>query len=311
MPEDPLVENPGFAETAPPSHGEPRRGFLKQHGAKAAAVGVAVAVLVGVALFNEVRGTAGAQQPRVVTVTPSAPTGAKVDLTRPFAGTPAAEWLDGESGVTAPKAVAVGPFSAQQVAEAYTKVRQAVVVSRLDRAVLENHQVERYLSLLAKDSQKNMRPVFGNNPPEAHAYATRLASGSKLLPVAPKVNGRMWAEQGTRTGELVVHTNYVFAYAFQTEISQGLADVMDIVAVDRWDVDYSVLSGRYAPSSLGIWPVRSQGFTYSMGCEALRRGYLAPAFTEQRANAALNSPNRDRTAYFDPHSNLPASSTCD
>jgi hypothetical protein len=186
-----------------------------------------------------------------------------------------------------------------------------VITSRLDRAVLEKHDVEQYLKLLAKDSQKNMRPVFTNDPHQAHAYATRLANGFTLLPAAPKVSGKMWAEQGTRPGELVVHTNYVFAYAFKTDHPDTLSDVMDIVAVDRWDVDYSVLTGKYAPSSLGIWPVRSQGFTYSMGCDALDQGYLAPAYSERHASPVTDSPTHDRTTYFDPGSSLPATSTCE
>ncbi|CAM4033199.1 hypothetical protein KIPE111705_37325 [Kibdelosporangium persicum] len=283
------------------------RSFLKRYRAKVATLSVGVAVVAGIVTFNEVRGTA---EPRTVDVTAAAPP-IQVDFERPFTGTPAADWPDGEAGVVAPPAQAIGPFTAQQVGDAYAKVRQAVITSRLDRGVLEQHDVERYLTLLAKDSQKNMRPVFGNEPNEAHAYATRLAVGHRLLPAEPKVRGRMWAEQGTRPGELVVHTNFVFAYAFQPAEPDKLRDVMDLVAVDRWDVDYSVLTGKYAASSLGIWPVRSQGFTYSMGCEALRAGYLAPAYSERRADAAAKGQGKDRTAYFDPGTDLPSHSTCD
>ncbi|ONI77017.1 hypothetical protein ALI144C_33430 [Actinosynnema sp. ALI-1.44] len=289
-----------------PRHGtDAPRSFLKRYRAKVAMLSVGAAVIAGIVTFNEVRGTA---EPRTVDVTAAAPP-VQVDLTRPFTGTPAAHWQDGEAGVVAPVASAVGPFTTQQVADAYAKVRQAVITSRLDRAVLEQHDVERYLKLLARDSQKNMRPVFGTDPNEAHAYATRLATGQKLLPAEPKVRGRMWAEQGTRQGELVVHTNFVFAYAFDTPEPDKVRDVMDIVAVDRWDVDYSVLTGKYAASSLGIWPVRSQGFTYSMGCEALRAGYLAPAVSEQRSDPD-GGRGKDRTTYFDPGSDLPAQSTC-
>lgn len=299
MPEDPLHNHAGDTGSS--------QSFFKRYRAKVATLGVGVLVVAGIVAFNEVRGTA---EPRTVDVTAAAPP-VQVDFGRPFTGTPAADWPDGEDGVVAPPANAIGPFTAQQVGDAYAKVRQAVITSRLDRAVLEQHDVERYLKLLAKDSQKNMRPVFGNDPNEAHAYATRLATGFKLLPAVPKVRGRMWAEPGTRPGEIVVHTNYVFAYAFAANEPDKLKDVMDIVAVDRWDVDYSVLTGKYAASSLGIWPVRSQGFTYSMGCEALRAGYLAPAYSEQRADAAADSRNKDRSAYFDPASELPSRSTCD
>ncbi|GAB3875500.1 hypothetical protein GCM10029964_019840 [Kibdelosporangium lantanae] len=270
-------------------------------------VGAAIAVVAGVVTFAAVRGTA---EPRTVDVSAAAPAQVHIDLTRPFAGTPAATWADGDSGITAPAAAAIGPFSRQQVTDAYAKVRQAVITSRLDRAVLEKHDVEQYLKLLAKDSQKSMRPVFADDPHQAHAYATRLAKGYTLLPVAPKVSGRMWAEQGTHNGEILVHTNYVFAYAFNTDHPDQLTDPMDVVAVDRWDVDYSVLTGNYKPSSLGIWPVKSQGFTYSMGCEALREGYLAPAFSEKHGTPKTDEPPPDRTTYFDPGSTLPATSTC-
>lgn len=308
MPGDPLndITNDDGAAAPPP------RSLFKRHAAKIVALSVALALGAGVVTFSALRGTAeSTDRQRTVDVTQGEAPRVQVDAEHPFIGTPAAEWADGEAGVVAPAAAAIGPFTAQQVADGYAKVRQAVITSRLDRAVLEQHDVERYLTQLAKDSQKNMRPVFGTDPHEAHAYATRLAAGHKLLPAVPKVKGRMWAEQGTRPGELVVHTNFVFAYAFQAGEDAKLADVMDIVAVDRWDTDYSVLTGKYAPSSLGIWPVRSQGFTYSMGCEALRAGYLAPAYSERRANAAVNAPPKDRTTYFDPASTLPATSTCD
>jgi hypothetical protein len=285
---------------------DPPSSFLRRYRARVATLGAGVAVVAGIVTFNEVRGTA---EPRTVDVIATAPT-VHVDLSRPFDGTPAAGWADGDAGVTAPAATTVGPFTARQVGDALGKVRQAVVTSRLDRAVLEGHDVERYLSLLAKDSQKNMRPVFDKDPNEAHAYATRLAEGFTLLPAVPKVSGRMWAEKGTRPGELVVHTNYVFAYAFAIDDPGKLTDPMDIVAVDRWDVDYSVLTSGYTPSSLGIWPVRSQGFTYSMGCEALRAGYLAPAYSERR-DPGGTSTQGDRGTYFDPGSALPATSTCD
>ncbi|WP_189210494.1 hypothetical protein [Actinokineospora fastidiosa] len=40
-----------------------------------------------------------------------------------------------------------------------------------------------------------------------------IVVGIPRPPAEPKVNGRMWAAQDDE-GHLVVHTNYVFAYAF-------------------------------------------------------------------------------------------------
>ncbi|MCE7011531.1 hypothetical protein LWC34_53285 [Kibdelosporangium philippinense] len=281
------------------------RSFFKRYRAKVAMLSVGVAVVAGIVAFNEVTGTA---EPRTVDVKAAAPP-VQVDFNRPFLGTPAADWSDGAEGIVAPPAQAVGPFNAQQVKDAYAQVRQVLITSRLDRAVLEQHDVERYLKLLAKDSQRKMRPVFADEPHEAHAYATRLATGFRLLPAEPKVRGRMWAEQGNKPGELVVHTNYVFAYAFDTSEPDRLRNAMDIVAVGRWDVDYSVLGDKYAATSRGVWASRSHGFTYSMGCDALQAGYLAPAYS-QRRDGEGSDQSEDRTAYFDPSADLPSQTTC-
>lgn len=293
---------PEVQDAVGPAGGKPRPRGL----GKLVIIGAAVAVVAGAVTFAAVHSSA---EPRTVDVV-AAPTKPQIDLVHPFAGTPASSWADGDTGITLPQAAAVGPFSVQQVTDAYTKVRQAVITSRLDRNVLEKHDVEEWLKLLAKDSQKKLRPVFTDDPHQAHAYATRLADGYTLLPATPKVSGKMWAEQGTHPGELIIHTNYVFAYAFNDAHPDQLTDVMDIVAVDRWDVDYSVLTGKYAASSLGIWPIKSQGFTYSMGCEALREGYLAPAYSEHHGSPMTDTPPQDRTTYFDPGSTLPATSTC-
>nr|WP_052478925.1 hypothetical protein [Kibdelosporangium sp. MJ126-NF4]CEL21289.1 hypothetical protein [Kibdelosporangium sp. MJ126-NF4]CTQ96144.1 hypothetical protein [Kibdelosporangium sp. MJ126-NF4] len=290
----------------PQHHADSPRSFFKRYRAKVATLSVGAAVVAGIVTFNEVRGTA---EQRTVEVTAETPP-VRIDANRPFTGTPAADWADGEAGVVTPEAKAVGPFTAQQVREAYATVRQAVITSRLDRAVLEQHDVERYLKLLAKDSQRKMRPVFTDDPHEAHAYATRIAAGHTLLPAQPKVRGRMWAEQGTKTGELVVHTNFVFAYAFGATEPDKIKNVMDVVAVDRWDVDYSILTSKYTASSQGLWPNRSQGFTYSMGCEALRAGYLAPSYGERRGDAPKSDQGQDRSAYFDPASALPSPTAC-
>ncbi|MFE2752832.1 hypothetical protein ACFXGA_12635 [Actinosynnema sp. NPDC059335] len=144
-----------------------------------------------------------------------------VDPARPFAGTPVEGWADGEAGVVVPRAEAFGEFTADQVAAAYERVRWAVVTSRLDRRVVEGHDVEPFLGLLAPDLQDHMRPLFdGRHDVEAGLVVTRVAREWPLLPVAPKVSGSMRAEAG-KAGELVVHTNYAIAYAFATPSRAG------------------------------------------------------------------------------------------
>lgn len=233
-----------------------------------------------------------------------------VDLARPFAGTPVEGWADGEAGVVVPRAEAFGEFTADRVAAAYERVRWAVVTSRLDRRVVEGHDVEPFLGLLAPDLQDHMRPLFdGRHDVEAGLVVTRVAREWPLLPVAPKVSGSMRAEAG-KAGELVVHTNYAVAYAFATAEPGRLTGPMDIVALDRVRMTYVVRSGpTFRDGSHGLWTGESSGFRYSMSCEAADRGFLAPAIADRRAPVGADA-REDPEHYFDPDRPMPTADSC-
>lgn len=232
-----------------------------------------------------------------------------VDLDRPFAGTPAEGWADGEAGVVAPAAQPVGEFSAEQVAQAYERVRRAVITARLDRRVVQDHDVEPFLGLLAPDLQDHMRPLFdGRKDTEASLVVTRVDQGWRLLPVAPKVTGSMRAEAGG-PGELFVHTNYVIAYAFATAEPGALTGPMDIVAVSRAETSYVLRSGPdFRDGSHGLWTDRADGYSYSMSCEAAGRGFLAPWIADRRS--ADTGTTEDPKHYFDPDRPLSAVDGC-
>ncbi|WP_367131400.1 hypothetical protein [Saccharothrix sp. HUAS TT1] len=276
-----------------------RRPRLPQGRARAiTAAALVVAMLVGASVWSGFG--QDASQPNAFS---------GVDLDRPFTGTPAEGWADGEAGVVAPAAAAVGEFSAEQVAQGYERVRQAVIASRLDRRVVEAHDVEPFLALLAPDLQDHMRPLFdGRNDVEAGLVVTRVARGSRLLPAAPKVNGWMRAEAG-EPGELVVRTNYVIAYAFAAAEPGRLAGPMDIVAVSRVEMSYVVRSGPdLRPESHGLWTDEASGFSYSMSCEAAERGFLAPWIADRRTGAAGGA--EDPEEYFDPNRPLSTEDDC-
>ncbi|MFE9746122.1 hypothetical protein ACFYOT_14540 [Saccharothrix saharensis] len=268
-------------------------------GRAVAAVALVAVMLGGVAAWSAV----GPDRSQ-----PAAWTG--VDLERPFTGTPAEGWADGEAGVVAPPAEAVGGFTADEVAQAYERVRRAVIASRLDRRVVERHDVEPFLGLLAPDLQDHMRPLFdGRHDVEATMVVTRVATGWPLLPAAPKVNGSMRAEAGG-PGELVVHTNYVFAYAFAAPEPGRLTGPLDIVAMNRVVLDYVVRSGPdVRDTSLGLWTDQASGFTYSMSCDAIDRGFLAPSI----ADPGIDGPTvaeREPEEYFDPTQPLSTEDGC-
>jgi len=283
-----------------------RRTWLTRHGNK---VVTGLALLAVVALGIGIRTTLQPVPEPAPAASPTAIT--RVDLTDPFRGTPAAHWPDGEAGLVAPPAAAIGTFSEEQVADAYARARAAVVAARLDRRVVEGHDLEPLLGLFALDDQEGMRPLFsGTRDDEAGLVATRIAPGTALLPVDPKVSGRMTAEAKS-AGELVVHTDYVFAYAFSTDDVEKLNGPMDIVAVTRIQYDYIMRSGpAFRAESQGMWSGPATEHSYSIGCAASREGFLAPSFTEPRTKRGSTLEQGGPDDYFDPSKPMPTINTC-
>ncbi|WP_436495147.1 hypothetical protein [Actinokineospora sp. HUAS TT18] len=260
-------------------------------------------LMVRVGLFDKVLADSGAPADGEPTVS----AGYAFDPAKPFAQTPAEGWADGAAGITVPPAMQVGEFTAEQVADITAKVRDALIASRLDRTLLVGHDPSRYLGMLAPDIRKELQPLFGTGgEPRAQALVSLIADGNPLLPVEPKVTGKMTASAGG-PGELVVKTNYVFAYAFE---APNANDPMDAVVVVRAEVDYVWRSGgwRWTESSQGLWYAGVGGYGYAISCEAYKRGFLAPAFRDK--TIVHKTPGRDRDSYFDPSSDLPAESGC-
>lgn len=275
----------------------PEPSFLRRNRTAVVAVVVLAAVVAaGVVVMNRTR-------LGVTTVPEERPA---VDLAQPFLNTPAAGWADGEAGITPPAAEPVGSYTDEQVAAGYERVRQLLVTARLDRAVIEGHDYGRYLALLAPTARGTTD--LSQPSQEGSLLATRLADGVALLPVPPKVTGSMWAEENS-DGALLVHTNYVFAYAFAPAAPDEIQSPMDIVVVNRIDADYTITDDRWAEQDQGVWPGVASGYTYSMACEAFKRGELAPAYRE-RLITTDGEDAADEEAAFDPRSPMPTTSTC-
>lgn len=231
-----------------------------------------------------------------------------LDLAKPFDSTPAAHWRDGAAGIVPPPPEAVNGFSASEVAAATSLVREVLIASRLDQRMLVRHDPTSYLELLAPDARRQLEPLFGGGrEPEVQSLVSLVATGNTLLPVEAKVDGEMRVAAGD-AGELVVHTNYVFVYAFQPAGPTRLVDAMNVIVVVRADVDYVLRTGdRWTPGSRGLWYDDATGYGYSIGCDAYRKGFLAPAVTERAVTAG--SP-REPARFFDPSSALPPVGGC-
>ncbi|OLR95334.1 hypothetical protein [Actinokineospora bangkokensis] len=152
-----------------------------------------------------------------------------------------------------------------------------------------------------------MQPLFGTGrEPEAQALVSLIDPGTPLAGVQPRVTGSMAVALGA-PGEIVVHTNYLFAYAFTAP--ERLADPMDAVVVVRADVDYVLREGsQWTSSSQGLWYGHVAGYGYSIACDAYERGFLAPTY--RNPDAFRPPPQSDPGAYFDPDAPLPGEIGC-
>ncbi|MFD5177286.1 hypothetical protein ACFWM1_15850 [Nocardia sp. NPDC058379] len=118
------------------------------------------------------------------------------------------------------------------------EARQVIVAARLNRHVLESHDAEPVLALLSAQAATGARELIRpGNEAETWWVSAKIAEGYSLLPATPRVTGTMTPRVGA-DGELVISTNYLVAYAFEASNVTQLDDPLDIVAVDRWEVDY-------------------------------------------------------------------------
>jgi hypothetical protein len=277
-------------------------------GMVAVAIGAAVVVLLQAGALDNVIHDQPAAKAKPGGQAAPRQSGPMLDVTHPYDSTPAADWADGADGIATPPARAANGFSAEQVKTATEQVRDVLVASRLDRRMLIDHDPAGFLAKLAPDARRQLEPLFSRGrEPEVQSLVSMVGKGNALLPVEPKVDGEMSVHRGDG-GELVVHTNYVFVYAFEPEGPTRLVDAMNVLVVVRADVDYVVRAGdRWTAGSQGLWYGDATGYAYSIGCGAYRHGFLAPAVSERAVTA---NPNREPSTYFDPSSALPATSGC-
>lgn len=141
---------------------------------------------------------------------------APVDVTRPFAGSPADKYADGAAGFTLPEAEAIGGLTKKDVATGLDRARELLAAAYLDKKTVLGGKPEAFAKLLHRDQ----RGWFRENLTDKK-YATRymvhsFAPGSvELTTDVIKVNGR--ATLGTfKEKELrgaSVKLNYLVVYA--------------------------------------------------------------------------------------------------
>lgn len=256
-----------------------RQARMHQHG-RTVVVAIAL-VAVGAVLFGLYRaGTFDrVSLPQVTLPTDVAPYQG-VNVEKPFAGTPAEQWADGEKGIVAPDA---NP--------AFEQVRQALIAAHTDPAMISEHKPDRFLALLVPAAREKVST-------EISVWTIRLKQGTKLLPNGIRAAGTMTL--GEKGGYPAVTADYVFAYAFEPPDPKKLADQMEMVAAVRQKVTYAI-------TPEGLLPWGSEGFRYSIACQASKEGFLGPQFIEPPKNGVgVNDDKR----YFTVDGAVPTEDTC-
>ncbi|TLW91778.1 hypothetical protein FFT09_12700 [Saccharomonospora piscinae] len=284
--------------------GAARRARRPRPHAKAwTAAGVACLLAAGGIFF-----IAGQREPEPPGTHADAP-GHEVDPARPFERTPAQGWDEGSAGIAVPEATAVGDFSAEEVADAYREVSAVLVASRIDRAVLEDGDLDGLLSLLAPATAEWAEEQL-SAPVWPIELATRIDPSVSLSPVGPRTKGTLTAEPGEQPGELRVLANYTVAYAFAGPEDGEVETPLDIVSALRVDEEYAVRTGQtWYPEDRGVSYGGGESLTYSMACTPLvEKGWLAPQYVEA---APLGMPDPTRPPeYFDPANPMPEGDNC-
>lgn len=242
--------------------------------------------------------------------TPTSRQHGQLNLNAPFANTPAAGWADGQDGIHLPAPSAVGRWSAKTVASAESSVKQTLVSAHLDPALLFNHDPGAYLATLAPDARADEQNRLNAPNDRDNGAVSMIASGFHLLPAPIKVDGSMSPGTDPKTGDLVIHTNYVYAFAFDPGQARNVSQPYQIIVVQHVAEDFTEVSGSHiAAGDRGLWVTSAHSYLDQMSCTAFDQGYIAPTYAD---NPRIGAPTdtEDPDALYAPSHPVDIPNTC-
>jgi hypothetical protein len=216
----------------------------------------------------------------------------------PFAGTPAAAWDNGAAGIVVPHARAIGPFTAAQVALAYSRTRKLLIAAALNKQTLLGGKPRAFERLLSNEQRSDflasLRKTGLNKDGtdrNLRGWLVAFAPGGTVLVGSEiKVHGTMTASAGTVQGGhvLQIGINYRFVYAVEPP-GQPAAWRRVIVAYGD-DVEFGNWTG--AATNFEPWVVWSQA---DSGADCVNDdGYIYPDYqTALPKGARPSGPARD------------------
>lgn len=211
----------------------------------------------------------------------------------PFYGTQADAWASGAAGIAAPKARAVGPFTAAQVTAAYATTRKLLIAAALDRHTLLGGSPAAFARLLSSRQRADFLASLNDNGLDKSGKERNLRSwvasfapgGTALIGSVIKVRGSMSAglagDQGRKA--LAVTVDYRFVYA--VEPPGDPASWMRVIAHFAGTVEFAQPAGASAAMTpLVAWSQSDAGTS----CDS-SDGYIHPAYQNGVPDASTTS----------------------
>ncbi|AIJ21844.1 hypothetical protein [Amycolatopsis methanolica] len=206
---------------------------------------------------------------------------ARVDLARPFDNTPAATWGESVDGLVLPPASPIGAFSAGEVQTAVDQVKKFIHIGRLDRRTIEGHDGAALVDLLAPSNRSLYANMLNLRLTSEFAnIVSYAADGYRLLPANPRISGTITAAPGPIRDTLNLHASYSVGYPFDPGTFAPILAPGEIDVFLRWEVDFKFTGSSHRKDLRGLSVGSTSGVVVWMGCEAWKKGYLAPAYSE-------------------------------
>ncbi|MFH9062083.1 hypothetical protein ACH4GM_12815 [Streptomyces coeruleorubidus] len=221
-----------------------------------ALVALKPSLLPGDPFGTDETGTAASPLP-VETAAPTAAPGASdpeiPTLDKPFAGSPALRWADGEAGIVLPEAKAVGPVPEERVRQALRLTKKLLVGANLDAKAVRGARPEAALSVLDPKQPELLDELDTalRSPSAKHDPVTLFSrfDPDEARPVGDviKTRGHMTFKKGSHGG-VAVRADYTFVYPVvradgPVEVTRTIVRrVLDVELADP--AQYEVTRGR-------------------------------------------------------------------
>ncbi|WP_085208998.1 hypothetical protein [Streptomyces sp. Amel2xC10] len=216
-------------------------------------------------------------------------------LDRPFAGSPALRWADGEAGILLPDAKPVGKESKERVAEALELTRKLLIAANLDPKTLRGERPTAALSVL-DPKQPELLDRLNASLRSPSKTDDPLLMFSRFDPDEVRVVGDVVKTRGRITfgkgknGGVAVHADYTFVYPVvradgSVEVTRTIVRrVLDVELPDP--AHYDVTAGR-------LLVVRYDEEAGNSACDVYD-GFLHPQFPTAPGSAS-ESTGPERT----------------